>query len=72
MQGAREFFIPYKLFFSLLKSLTDEVLITTISSYQGCSTRGCALEVGSSSTKAVVYSAVMILFSDYLLAELFL
>ena len=72
IQGARESFIPYNLFFSLLKSFTYAFLITSISSYQGFYTSGGALEVGSSSTKAVVYSAVMILFSDYLLAELFL
>lgn len=72
MQGAREGFKTYNLFFSLLKSFVYAFIITSVSCYQGYFTSGGALEVGSSSTKAVVYSAVLILFSDYLLAELLL
>lgn len=72
LQGARTSFTPFKLFFSLLKSFTYAFIITSISCYQGYYTSGGALEVGKSSTKAVVYSAVAILFSDYLLAELLL
>ena len=72
LQGARTSFTPFKLFFSLLKSFTYAFIITSISCYQGYYTSGGALEVGKSSTKAVVYSAVAILCSDYLLAELLL
>ena len=72
LQGAKESFIAYNLFFSLLKSFTYAFIITSVSSYHGYYTKGGALEVGSSSTKAVVYSAVAILFADYLLAQLLL
>ncbi len=72
IQGARESFMPFNLWFSLIKSVTYAFLITTVSCYQGYYCHGGALEVGSSSTKAVVYSAVLILFSDYLLAQLLL
>ncbi len=72
LQGARESFLPYNLFFSLVKAFTYAFIITSISSFQGYYTSGGALEVGSSSTKAVVYSAVAILFADYILAQLML
>jgi phospholipid/cholesterol/gamma-HCH transport system permease protein len=72
LQGARASFLPYNLFFALIKAFTYAFIITTVSSFHGYTTRGGALEVGASSTKAVVYSAVAILFSDYLLAQLLL
>lgn len=72
LQGARESFLTFNLIFSLIKAFTYAFIITTISCYQGYFTHGGALEVGSSSTKAVVYSAVAILFADYLLAQMLL
>lgn len=72
IQGARESFLPFNLAFSLIKAFVYAFIITTVSSYHGYITEGGALEVGSSSTKAVVYSAVLILFSDYLLTQLLL
>ncbi len=72
IQGARESFLPFNLAFSLIKAFVYAFIITSVSSYHGYKTEGGALEVGSSSTKAVVYSAVLILFSDYLLTQLLL
>jgi phospholipid/cholesterol/gamma-HCH transport system permease protein len=72
LQGARQSFLPYNLFFALVKAVTYAFIITSVSAFQGYTTEGGALEVGASSTKAVVYSAVAILFSDYLLAQLML
>jgi phospholipid/cholesterol/gamma-HCH transport system permease protein len=70
--GARDTFAGFTLFFSMIKATTFAFIITSVSSYQGYFTKGGALEVGESSTKAVVYSSVLILFFDYLLAELLL
>jgi phospholipid/cholesterol/gamma-HCH transport system permease protein len=72
IQGARESFIPFNLAFSLIKAFTYAFIITSVSSYQGFHTTGGALEVGRSSTKAVVYSAILILFFDYILSQLLL
>lgn len=72
MEGARESFLPFNVFFSIIKAFTFGFIITSVSSYQGYQTEGGALEVGRSSTKAVVYSSVMILFADYVIAQLFL
>jgi phospholipid/cholesterol/gamma-HCH transport system permease protein len=47
-------------------------IITSISSYFGYNTSGGALEVGKSSTKAVVYSSVLILLFGLILTNIFL
>jgi len=72
IQGARLTFELFSLQFSLIKAFTFGFIITSVSSFHGYITKGGALEVGESSTKAVVYSSVLILLSDYLLAELLL
>lgn len=72
IQGARSSFQLFNLQFSLIKAFTFGFIITSISCFHGYFTQGGALEVGESSTKAVVYSSIMILVSDYLLAQLFL
>jgi phospholipid/cholesterol/gamma-HCH transport system permease protein len=70
--GARTTFKGFTLFFSTVKAFTFAFIITSVSSYHGYYTKGGALEVGESSTKAVVYSSVLVLFFDYILAELML
>jgi len=70
--GIRINFNPYTINFAIYKSLTFAFLISSISSYQGYYTKGGALEVGRSSTKAVTYSYIAILITDYLLAQILL
>lgn len=70
--GMRDSFRTYTLIFSLVKAVTFSFLIATISAYQGYYTRGGALEVGQASTKAIVYSSLMILCFDFVLAQIFL
>lgn len=72
LEGARLTFKGFNVVFSLIKAFTYAFFITSISSYQGYYTSGGSLEVGVSSTKAVVYSCIVILLSDYLLAQLIL
>lgn len=63
---------PFIVTVALVKTVVFSFLMTTVSAYQGFHTHGGALEVGQSSTKAVVYSCVLILFSDYLVAQILL
>lgn len=70
--GARDTFKGFNVFFSLVKAFTYAFIITSVSSYQGFYVQGGALEIGKASTRSVVYSCILILFSDYLLAELLL
>jgi len=70
--GIQAFFMPWKVGYSIAKSITFAFLITSVSSYYGYYTSGGALEVGRSSTNAVVYSSILILIFDYLLTQLIL
>lgn len=71
-QGLRLDFDPFFITHALTKAFLSGFLISTISSYNGYLTEGGALEVGSSSTKAVVQSCIAIIFFDYILTQLML
>ena len=69
--GIQAFFEPWKLYYSFTKVVVFAYLITSISSYYGYYTSGGALEVGKSSTNAVVYSSILILLFGLILTSLF-
>ena len=69
--GIQAFFEPWKLYYSFTKVITFAFLITSISSYFGYYTQGGALEVGKSSTSAVVYSSIMNLVFNFIITQLF-
>ena len=69
IEGLTTEFIPYTFTVSMIKSVVFAFIITTVAAYQGFYTHGGALEVGQSSTKAVVISCIMNLFADYLVAQ---
>jgi len=70
--GIQAFFEPWKLYYSFTKVLVFAFIITSVSSYFGYYTSGGALEVGKSSTSAVVYSSILILLFGLILTNLFL
>jgi len=65
-------FKPYYVVYAIIKTIFFAFLIASVSSYHGFYTRGGALEVGRSSTNAVVYSSIMILLFNLLLTQLLL
>ncbi len=71
-QGIQEHFEAFQLTVMYVKAITFGVIITTVSAYQGFYTQGGALEVGTASTKAVVYSCLTIVVADYLIAQIML
>ena len=71
-KGLLEAFIPYNVFFALVKGYTFAYIISSIPAYYGYYVEGGALEIGRASTKAVVVSCIAILFADYILAALLL
>lgn len=71
-QGVQTYFVPFQVTVMYVKSITFGLIISTISAYQGFFTSGGALEVGASSTKAVVYSCLTLVVADYLIAQLML
>ncbi len=70
--GIRFQFDPYYVFYTLLKSVVFAFIIASVSGYFGYYTKGGALEVGKSSTQAVVYSMIFILVSNYAITEIML
>ena len=58
--------------YALIKTVFFAFIITSVSSYFGYYTSGGALEVGKQSTKAVVYSSILILMFNVLLTQLLL
>jgi phospholipid/cholesterol/gamma-HCH transport system permease protein len=72
IKGIQDNFVPYNVTFALTKTVVFAYIITTVASYHGFHTEGGALEVGQSSTKAVVYSSILILVFDYVLTQILL
>lgn len=70
--GLQAMFIPWYVWYSLIKSLVFSVIITSVSSYFGYYVSGGALDVGKASTRAVVNSSILILFFDVILTKLLL
>lgn len=72
IRGVQDSFVPFNVTFAMIKTVVFAFVIVTVSAYQGFYTSGGALEVGRSSTQAVVYSTIMILVFDYILTQLIL
>jgi phospholipid/cholesterol/gamma-HCH transport system permease protein len=70
--GIQAFFEPWKLYYAFTKVVVFAFIITSVASYCGYYTSGGALEVGRSSTAAVVYSSILILLFGLILTNLFL
>lgn len=70
--GARYYFRPFDLWYSMIKAVFFAAAVTTIPCYIGYYTQQGAEGVGRSTTVAVVASSVTILFLDTLLAKLLL
>ena len=70
--GIQYAFIPYYVFYSVVKSLVFAFLIASVASYYGYYAYGGAVDVGRASTNAVVNSSVLILFFNLLLTNLML
>lgn len=62
--GARYFYQPLDLWYSLLKAFAFGLAITIVPCYMGFSTKQGAEGVGRSTTAAVVSSSVLVLFLD--------
>jgi len=68
--GIQYSFMPWKLGYSFFKSCVFGYIITSIAAYNGYYTQGGALEVGRSSTKAVVYSSILILVANFIITRI--
>lgn len=65
-------FKPYSIVYSLIKSAVFAFIITTISAFYGYYVGGNSLEVGRSSTRAVVASSIVVMIFNLILTQLLL
>ncbi len=56
----------------MVKAYVFSFIISSVPAFYGYHVEGGALEIGRASTKSVVVSCVLILFSDYVLAAILL
>lgn len=70
--GIQYDFRPFNVTYALVKTVVFAFIIVSVSAYHGYYTNGGALEVGRSSTRAVVYSSIIILLFNVLITQLLL
>lgn len=71
-EGLQYWFEPYTIFYALVKTVVFAFIITSVSGYLGYYVKGGALEVGAASTKAVVWSSILIILFNLILTQLLL
>jgi phospholipid/cholesterol/gamma-HCH transport system permease protein len=69
IDGIQYAFQPYYISYALTKTVFYAFIITSVSSYFGYNVTGGAVEVGQSSTKAVVQSSILILMANLILTR---
>jgi len=72
LTGIQYAFVPYYVFYSVVKSLIFAFIITSVASFYGYYAQGGALDVGKASTNAVVNGSILVLFFNLLVTSLML
>lgn len=72
IMGIQYAFVPFYVVYALIKTVVFAFIIVSVSAYEGYFCSGGALEVGRSSTKAVVYSSLIILLFNVIITQLLL
>ncbi|GIV33547.1 MAG: ABC transporter permease [Chitinophagales bacterium] len=72
VRGLQDELNPLDVQVMFLKTITFAFIITSISCYQGFYVSGGALEIGKASTRAVVFSSIVLIISNFIIAALIL
>jgi len=72
LTGIQYAFVPFYVFYSLIKSMIFAFIISSVAAYYGYYAYGGALDVGKASTNAVVNGSVLILFFNILVTKIML
>lgn len=70
--GLRMDFDSFTIYYAIIKTVVFAFIITSVSGYYGYTTKGGAIDVGRSSTRAVVSSSIIIIIFDLILTQLLL
>jgi len=72
IKGIRIDFEIFSVFYALIKTFFFAFIISSVSGFFGYETQGGALQVGQASTKAVVFSSILIIVFNLILTQLLL
>ncbi|MEN8186864.1 MAG: ABC transporter permease [Bacteroidota bacterium] len=72
VEGIRLDFKPYLIRYALIKTMVFAFIIATVPSFYGYYVKGGSIEVGKASTKAVVWTSVVIITLNYFLTQMLL
>ncbi len=72
IRGLQDNLAPFNVRIMFLKSVTFAFIISSISCYQGYFVSGGALDIGKASTRAVVFSSIVVIISNFIIAALLL
>ncbi len=72
LNGVRWEFRPFHITYSLIKTSIFAFVIATIPAYHGFYVSGGAIEVGKASTRAVVWTSIVIIVLNYFLTQMLL
>ncbi|HRI27533.1 MAG TPA: ABC transporter permease [Chitinophagales bacterium] len=67
-KGLLYLFDPFNVVIMTVKSVIFAFLIASVACYQGFFVKGGALDIGKASTRAVVFSSILVIFFDYIVA----
>src|SRR5210317_1865718 len=72
IEGVRIDFVPFHVAYAFIKTMFFAFIIATVPSFHGYYMKGGALEVGKASTTSFVWTAVVIITTNYILTQLLL
>ena len=70
IKGLTSFYDSYTVVIMIIKAFFFSFIMITVSAYHGFFVKGGSIELGKAGTKAVVYSNIVILVFDYLIAQI--
>ena len=72
ISGLRGWFEGFTIIYALIKTVVFALIITSIAGFEGFAVKGGAIQVGEASTRAVVWSSIMIILFNLILTQLLL
>ncbi|MET2985545.1 MlaE family ABC transporter permease [Aureibaculum conchae] len=72
IMGIRSAFDPFHLVYSMIKTSVFAFVIASVPAYHGFYVSGGAIEVGKASTRAVVWTSIVIIVLNYFLTQMLL
>jgi len=72
IEGLQNTFYPFHLVYAFIKTFLFAFILATVPSWHGYYMKGGSLEVGKASTKAFVWTSILIILTNYIVTQLLL